>query len=439
MDSRNYYGEYSLEHWINLMLTGNITLPEYQRHFVWDFKDVRRLLKSLKEGQFIQPVTIAQYVSEGKRQNLILDGQQRLTSVLLLRLGCFPDKNRFLEPDSLIANEDDSVDESGTDKNAKKDLNSVNAPALWSFKDLLKMGNDIEGIRREIRKKNEYLDINEEINEYLTEGFFEKKYIGFSYIVPNDGGEAEIRQTFSKLFRSINYFGRKLDALESRKSLYFQNSELTKYFEGTSRDKDVLCGIGIIENFSPHKIDFVRYLSILSQYHANRQDENKVLVGYSAYSSRESYYADYVSYILKQGLDEQEGRSDKFDSFKFDEVFKNSAWQNRYCTLEKSVRRLREDMNLNEKYPAYNTWLEADYWLFGLIYFIVFEGRCLKDDLSRCESGNKSSLKEEIQARVNQHKNESDYLKNTNRLVNIRQRLKESCEIYKNYVTDISS
>ena len=34
MESRTYYGEYSLKHWIDLMLNGNIVLPEYQRSFV---------------------------------------------------------------------------------------------------------------------------------------------------------------------------------------------------------------------------------------------------------------------------------------------------------------------------------------------------------------------------------------------------------------------
>ena len=59
----------------------------------------------------------------------------------------------------------------------------------------------------------------------------------------------------------------------------------------------------------PYKIDFVRYLSILSQYSANCSNERKVLVGYSAFGSRESFYADYVSYILGQGADEQESLS----------------------------------------------------------------------------------------------------------------------------------
>ena len=87
MQNKVYYGEYTLEHWIKLMLTQNIVLPNYQRHFVWRKRDFRRLLQSLKDGQFVQPVTIALYNDGTLKQNLILDGQQRLTSLLLAYLG----------------------------------------------------------------------------------------------------------------------------------------------------------------------------------------------------------------------------------------------------------------------------------------------------------------------------------------------------------------
>lgn len=42
MENKVYYGEYTLKHWIKLMLSGNIVLPEYQRHFVWCERDVKR-------------------------------------------------------------------------------------------------------------------------------------------------------------------------------------------------------------------------------------------------------------------------------------------------------------------------------------------------------------------------------------------------------------
>ena len=93
MDNRVYYGEYSLKHWIDLILTQNVILPDYQRFFVWSENKVETLIETLKNKQFVPPVTIGAFKLANTNQNLILDGQQRLTSVLLAYLGLYPDEN----------------------------------------------------------------------------------------------------------------------------------------------------------------------------------------------------------------------------------------------------------------------------------------------------------------------------------------------------------
>ena len=50
MENRVYYGEYSLKHWIELILNGNIELPEYQRYFVF--------IETFRKKQFVPPITI---------------------------------------------------------------------------------------------------------------------------------------------------------------------------------------------------------------------------------------------------------------------------------------------------------------------------------------------------------------------------------------------
>ena len=89
MDNRVYYGEYSLKHWIDLILKRNIVLPEYQRFFVWDEKKVETLIKTFRSKQFVPPITIGAFKNDDNEQNLILDGQQRLTSIFLTYLGLF--------------------------------------------------------------------------------------------------------------------------------------------------------------------------------------------------------------------------------------------------------------------------------------------------------------------------------------------------------------
>ena len=110
MNNKVYYGEYSLKHWIDLMLSGNITLPPYQRSFVWDKNRVEKLIQSLIKRQFIPPVTIGGFSKEEKK-NLIIDGQQRLTSLLLAYRGLFPDKDKIDKFNDGYIDENDDQDQ----------------------------------------------------------------------------------------------------------------------------------------------------------------------------------------------------------------------------------------------------------------------------------------------------------------------------------------
>lgn len=415
MDSRVYYGEYSLKHWINMLLSKNIILPKYQRSFVWDEKDVLRLLKSIQEGQFVQPVTIALYKIDGLRpgQNLIIDGQQRLSSILLAYLGYMPIKGKFEKPETLASDEDDAADEVNDGAIDK-------GPIKWRFSELFEDDGDnsVEGIRRRLSKDERY----SELNTGLADDFFNKTFLGYSYIVPTTANANDIQRGFSQLFRDINYFGKKLSSLESRRSLYYLNADLLPYLEGqVDESHDVLCGIRLMDKMQPIKIDFVRYLSILSQYQISN-NPNKVLVGYSASSSRESYYADYVSYLLNL---EQEEREQKFNLFNFSTTFPNHCWEERYERLREAVERLKPMLRLTSN-NAFVSWIDADYWLFGLVHYIVFKGMTLKDDLT----GIDGQIVQEITAK----KRNEYYAKAPNRLGNLRDRLGRSIDIISAYV-----
>ena len=225
-----YYGEYSLKHWIELILKKDIILPNYQRSFVWDGADIARLIKSLQDEQFVQPVTLALYSPKGEKpRNLIIDGQQRLTSILLAKLGYIPNKEKFTSEDQ-IADKDDSDDENLVNLQEQN-----RGPIKWTFKLLLSdnvFSNSINEIRNRISRDDKYIIFNNTLNNE----FFEKTFIGFSYVVPDSSNRDEIQRYFAQLFRSINYFGKRLSPLESRRSLYYMNSSLQPYFDGEAED-----------------------------------------------------------------------------------------------------------------------------------------------------------------------------------------------------------
>lgn len=419
MKSKTYSGEYTLRHWLTLMIRGNIILPEYQRSFVWDENDMERLVLSLKNGQFIQPVTIARMNSLGNGVNLILDGQQRLTSLLLFKIGYFPKKEEFRQDDSVATGDDSAMDDDEPDANGAQIIG-------WTFHKCLvadSAKNGIESIRLRLATDTKYRKFTAKNRDCVMtdeeiDTFLDSHFLGFSYIVPDPSSSGDEQQFFSTLFRNMNYLGRKLSPMESRKSLYYLNDSYRNYFEGLLEDgSELFSGIRIIENVAPRRIDVVRYLSILSQYHV-KKNTNKVMVGYSAFSSRESFYVDYVSYLLNL---EQESRTDKFEGFDFASTLGDDKWKERFKTIAKTLESLKDKMNLDEKHKAFQSWIDADYWLFGIIYWILFEGKELNltdDKVS------------EINRIIKRKKKDDNYSRNPNRITNLRLRLKDSIDFF---------
>lgn len=155
MENKVYYGEYSLNYWIELILSKSIVLPEYQRSFVWKEDDIQQLVKSFKAKQFVQPVTIALMKTNSKvnGQNLILDGQQRLTTILLSKIGYIPDIDAFANADELT--KEDVTDEGDDDSNQKKSIK-------WTFSQMLSedpKGNTIQRIQDRVRGDGRYKEL----------------------------------------------------------------------------------------------------------------------------------------------------------------------------------------------------------------------------------------------------------------------------------------
>lgn len=192
---------------------------------------------------------------------------------MLATINSFPDKSKFEKAEDITKSEDDSEEGDDSEKSM---------PIKWTFKKLLELGNDIESIKNKVNGSDKYNPLK--IEEKINDDFLENIFLGFSYIVPNSEKKDVVQKSFSKTFREINYFGKALSAQESRRSLYFMNDEYKDFLDGKIENDDVLCSLTITENMQSNKIDFVRYLSILSQYKAQGSAGN-VLKYYSSYVS----------------------------------------------------------------------------------------------------------------------------------------------------------
>ena len=376
MENKVYYGEYSLKHWIDLILKENVVLPSYQRHFVWKEDAVLEFITALKDKQFIPPVTIGAFNINSKSPNLIIDGQQRLTSVLLAFLDLFPDRDKYKNPITQTANEND-------DEEDDEQPNIIE----WTFETYI---NEQKKTQNGHYHKLGLNDINED--------FLNKTFLGFSYLVPAQTTSAAQQKYYSTVFRNINIKGEKLLVQESRKSLYFLNSGLAQFF-----DPEFCKSLTI----NKAKLDLVRYLSLLSQYHKEQRVDNL-----AKYYGRklEEYYEEYIYSIAG------ENSSKMFDDFST--IFPDNNYNPRFEVLNQSIKSLSTNQFLSI--------IDSDMYLFGLIYVIVFENKTI--DINRIDS-----LKQRLTAKIDVFKNDYSHRKTPSALKYIRARIDESLRIYKNY------
>lgn len=411
--TRTYYGEYTLEHWIKLILSKNIVLPDYQRSFAWSEERIKRFIRSLHKGDYVPPVIIAAAQENGVNANLILDGQQRLTSVLLAALGYMPDREKW-RGESTFMDEEDSGEEEGQAERKQDDL--VNRTVAWSFRTMLEQKGYtcIESLKEELPSeyyKELKMPKGLEMGELLA-----NRHLGFLYIV-SDESFADAQRIFTNLFYTINYEGVSLSKLESRKALYYQDPIMTNFFEGYLDNKQhVLPDLYIAKGaVGKEIIDWLRYLSILSQKSLGQEP----LTGYRREVSREDFYKDYVSYML--GLDQQKN-PEKFEGVKEKEFYKEEAWKSRYRNLHEEARKLKGIMG------RFASVIDADYWLFGLVFWVVFENKLLKDD-------SLEKLTKDLQELVNKAKKDEKHRSRPNQLTYLRGRINDSIRIYKKYVS----
>ncbi|MCL2246793.1 MAG: DUF262 domain-containing protein [Lentimicrobiaceae bacterium] len=388
MDNKVYYGEYSLKHWIDLILKGNIVLPPYQRYFVWDEDKVQKIIEAFKKRQFVPPIIIGAY-KENNNQNLILDGQQRLTSILLAYLGLFPDPKIYKATiDKMSDENDDETDD------IKDELDNV---LSWKFDELLKKGKNKTDILKNIVVGNYKI-----IDLRIDDNFLEKTFLGFSYLVPNTADTMQQQQYYSTVFRSINIGGKPLTPQESRESLYFFNKDMAQFF---NPDFFKIFTIKINE-----KLDFVRYLSLLSQYKKNN-NANKIAKYFSGKGKMEEYYEEFIYSIV--------GEKNSTMFVNFDEIFSDNNYDLHFNLLKNSA-------DLLDIPKQYSSIIDSDIFLFGLIYQIVFENKTIDDT-------KKDEIKRLLDSKIIELKRDTSHTKSPAALKYLRNRINTSIEIYKQY------
>jgi hypothetical protein len=394
MDNRVYYGEYSLAYWIELLLTKKLILPKYQRHFVWSEERLESLIDSFKDNRFVPPVTIGYFKKDNNSVNYIIDGQQRLTSILLAYLGKFPNREAYkAQLKALAGGDDEQIDE---DEDPFEDV------LKWNLEKLTQKGASRDSILKTL-SPDAYKDLN--TKEDFDDDFWNTTFMGFSYIVPGNESTAEQQKYYTKVFREINRQGVNLLVTESRKSLYFLNEDLEQFFEPTFV-KDFKVTLVAEEQ----QMDYVRYLSLLSAYKKS-QKANDVGRGYSR--NMEQYYENYIYAVVNDTA------NDEFEPF--ETTFPDGNYTDDLSRLTKTI------IKLNMAEIEYKSIIDLDIYFFGLIYHILFNHKTLETD-------KEVDLKNDIDRAITRLKAEKGHSQAPAKFKFLRERIVESINIYKKYL-----
>ena len=211
---------------------------------------------------------------------------------------------------------------------------------------------------------------------------------------------------YSTLFRNINRQGVALDEQESRTSLYYLAPNLKDFFKLDFMDEYEVKLLGDIK-----KLDFVRYLSLLSEYNKDEKKEN-VARGVNS-SKMERYYEDYINAVV---LDSAATRFKQFSS-----IFQNKNNASKMELLKQNI----EKVDLPK---SFNSIIDLDVYFFGIIYISLFNGIEITADANRIET-----LKGRLQKQISTFKSNANHRKAPAGIGDLRARLETSIKFYNRY------
>ena len=391
MDKKVYYGEYTLKYWIDLLLKKDLVLPPYQRSFVWSESQVKGFVKGIENDGFVPPVTIGVCNIDGENKNLILDGQQRLSSLLLAYFKTYPKRDAFLRGIDDLA--DGVAEDEDADEPAIEYIN-------WSLRMFADKGPVEHNVRDYITPAQyNYVDYG------VTQDFFENKFLPFSFIIPNAASESEQQAFYSTVFRNINILGTPLDPYESRQSLYFLKGELKDFF-----DPECCRGYKIELVGKNQAFDFVRAMALLSQYKKEGR-YNRLALSYKP--RMEKYYEEYIYSVVNDSADSMFAQ--------FSTYIPNKEYAPRIAKLQAALQGLEYNL------LHFTSIIDADVYMLGLIYVTVIEGKDI--DLAR-----KDDLKTALERKIAAFKRDDSHKGSPSLLKHMRSRVEYSVTKFNRYV-----
>ncbi len=385
MKNRVHYGEFTLDYWLEQLISGGIVLPEYQRSFVWTKEQIINFIKSIGKDEFIPPVTIGKL----NDKNIIIDGQQRLTSIALAYLNVLPSERKYKKTVKVeVDNEDDELEEEHYFE--------------WTINTLKELGPNINEVKNALAGNENYETLG---THWVNDEFLKKHYLGFSYIIPHsDTTEDDQHRFFSTIFRNVNIGGTNLLKTESRKSLYYLNKAYVPLFSPEFAKSVFVKQFGA----DSQPIDFLRLLALVFDYSKNN-DSSKVMKGYKTKS--EIYYEIFIS--------------DTVNPNSASGMFKKITDVIPTADIEAKMNALKEEWIKLSMPHELSSIIDVDMYMLGLIYWVLIKQRQLDD--AKIEN-----LKIRLIDKIRQFKRDSSHTRSPASLKYLRERITASINAYEN-------
>lgn len=387
MKNRVHYGEFTLDYWLEQLVSGGIVLPEYQRSFVWSKEQIKNLINSISRDEFVPPVTIGKL----NDKNIIIDGQQRLTSIALAYLNIVPNERRYKKTVKVEGdNEDDELEEEHYFE--------------WTINTLKELGTNINEIKKALIDNQDYEILG---THWVNDEFLKKHYLGFSYIIPHTETLEDARHRFfSTIFRNVNIGGTNLLKTESRKSLYYLNKAYVPLFAPEFAQNILVKQFGA----DPQPIDFLRLLALVLDYSKN-SDSSKVMKGYKTKS--EIYYEIFISDTVNP--DSASG------------IFKNINDIIPKTEIEAKMNELKAEWIKLSMPQDLSSIIDVDIYMLGLIYWVLIKKEQLNNEKI-------AELKVKLEDKIRKFKGNPSHAKSPASLKYLRERINASIGIFKNYL-----
>ena len=236
---------------------GIFILPNFQRNYVWDMRRASKLIESLIMGLPIPQIFLFADEQNNQEKHIIIDGQQRLLSIIFFMKGRFPRDSKRIELRKQMFKNDETIDEDFLNNNEycrdfKLNLTgnlNLNGKSYEELDTNIKNKFDLRTLRAIFIKQSKPKNTESEYASSMYE-IFHRLNTGGMNLLPQEIRNTMISSDFYQLLEDLN------DNETWRKILDKKNPD--KY----QKDKEIILRcIALSRNFDLYGSSMITFLN----------------------------------------------------------------------------------------------------------------------------------------------------------------------------------